>query len=74
MGEIDDRVRKYATGEHDIEKYKNMLGSPDKNSSWASVGWMLPKKFMIRMFQRMKIWKTMQAHKMIHRLKFIKQQ
>ena len=68
MGEMEDRVRAYATGDRDLSKYKKCLTGAGSN--WKSINW-LPKKSwrkarekVLRPFRQM-----IKNYSMVNRLK-----
>lgn len=69
MGDRYDRIRSYAAGKQDIEKYKRLLNG-DKNANQVSIHWRIPfvvDKFIAKINK--KYFQVMKNYKMVERLK-----
>ena len=51
--DFKERIRNYATGNMDVEKYKQYLHT-DKNKGWVSIDWCPKRRTVRKMLQKMK--------------------
>lgn len=68
MGDRYDRIRSYAAGKQDIEKYKSLLNS-DASASWVNIDWGSGIVSTIIAKINEKYFQIIKNYKMVERLK-----
>lgn len=73
--EMNDRIRDYASGKQDIEKYKKLVTGSQVSDNWRQINWGMDKKFFNlytrTLWIKLGLWKTKQGYQMVNRLKSI---